>query len=227
MDANSGRILYGVLSFGGFLGVGDKLFAIPWESLRLPDDAKAFTLSVSKDRLKNAEGFDKNNWPNFADETWATKTYKFYDRTPYWTGRDVSLEQKSRGPGGTYRDRWYDRVTVWQKASDLCGKDAHNTKNEDIGRISDLAIDPDAGRVLYGILSYNAKLYAVPMSALTLSNDGKKFVINVNKEDLNNMPSFTSTNWPNMADRQWATRAHEQFRVEPYWNEPRIERTNP
>jgi sporulation protein YlmC with PRC-barrel domain len=68
VDAHSGRILYGVLSFGGFLGMGDKLFAIPWESLELPADAKDVVLNVNKDRLKNAEGFDKSHWPNFADE---------------------------------------------------------------------------------------------------------------------------------------------------------------
>jgi sporulation protein YlmC with PRC-barrel domain len=157
------------------------------------------------------------------------KTYKYYDRTPYWQSSDpASLEQKNRGAGGTYRDRWYERTTVWQKATDLCGKDAHNTKNEDIGRITDLAIDPDGGRVLYGILAYSSKLFAVPMNALALSNDGKKFVINVSKEELNSMTGFTSTNWPNMADREWATRAHAQFRADPYWNEPRIEpRNNP
>src|SRR5262245_55053171 len=60
VDATSGRILYGVLSFGGFMGMGDKLFAVPWDALELPADAKSLVLSVGKDRLKSAEGFDKN-----------------------------------------------------------------------------------------------------------------------------------------------------------------------
>jgi sporulation protein YlmC with PRC-barrel domain len=64
----SGRIAYAVLSFGGFLGMGDKLFAIPWEALKLNEESKCFVLGVDKERLKNAPGFDKNNWPDMASQ---------------------------------------------------------------------------------------------------------------------------------------------------------------
>jgi len=52
LDVPSGRIAYAVLSFGGFLGIGDKLFAVPWQALQLNEDDKCFILNVSKDRLK-------------------------------------------------------------------------------------------------------------------------------------------------------------------------------
>ena len=68
IDPHSGRIIYGVLSYGGILGIGDKLFAIPWSALTLDTDNKCFILDVSKERLEQAPGFDKDHWPSQADE---------------------------------------------------------------------------------------------------------------------------------------------------------------
>ncbi len=67
IDMQSGRISYAVLSFGGFLGMGDRLFAVPWQALKLDTENKRFTLNVSKEQLKNAPGFDKDHWPTMAD----------------------------------------------------------------------------------------------------------------------------------------------------------------
>ena len=78
IDMSSGRIAYAVLSFGGLLGMGDKLFAVPWKALALDTVNKRFTLNVPKDRLKGAPGFDKNNWPSMADKTWASGVHTFY-----------------------------------------------------------------------------------------------------------------------------------------------------
>jgi len=84
LDVEGGRITYGVLSFGGFLGMGDKLFAIPWSSLRLSTEEKCFYLDVDKDLLENAPGFDKNNWPNMAEPQWGRSIYDYYGVVPYW-----------------------------------------------------------------------------------------------------------------------------------------------
>jgi len=84
MDTDSGRISYAVLSFGGFLGMGDKLFAIPWPAMTLDTENKSFILNVSKEKLENAPGFDKNNWPDMADREWGRGVYSYYDYKPYW-----------------------------------------------------------------------------------------------------------------------------------------------
>jgi hypothetical protein len=78
IDMTGGRIAYAVLSFGGFLGMGDRLFAVPWQALKLDTANKRFTLNVSKDKLKSAPGFDKDHWPSMADNTWATDVHAFY-----------------------------------------------------------------------------------------------------------------------------------------------------
>ncbi len=78
IDMNSGTIKYAVLSFGGFLGMGDRLFAVPWQALKLDTEHKRFTLNASKEQLKNAPGFDKDHWPSMADGTWGSDVHKFY-----------------------------------------------------------------------------------------------------------------------------------------------------
>jgi hypothetical protein len=84
IDLPSGRVAYAVLSFGGFLGFGEKLFAIPWEALTLDEDNKWFILDVDKGTLENAPGFDKDNWPDMADASWSTDIHNYYGQKPYW-----------------------------------------------------------------------------------------------------------------------------------------------
>jgi len=86
IDVPSGRVAYAVLSSGGFLGLGDKLFAIPWSALTLDADRKCFVLDVDKEKLKNAPGFDKDHWPSMADPTWANEIHSYYGQRGYWTG---------------------------------------------------------------------------------------------------------------------------------------------
>ncbi len=84
IDLRTGRVSYAVLSFGGVLGIGDKLFAIPWHALQVLPDEHAFLLEIDKETLRNAPGFDKDNWPNMADSRWSTEIYNYYGQRGYW-----------------------------------------------------------------------------------------------------------------------------------------------
>ena len=85
IDSDSGRIAYAVLDFGGFLGIGNKLFAVPWSALTVCPEDKCLKMNVSKQTLENAEGFDQDNWPDFADPQWGARVHHHYGITPYWT----------------------------------------------------------------------------------------------------------------------------------------------
>jgi sporulation protein YlmC with PRC-barrel domain len=78
IDLDSGCVSYAVLSYGGILGMGDKYFAVPMQALSLDEDRKVFILDVSKDQIKNAPGFDKDNWPDMADPDFMNKLHNFY-----------------------------------------------------------------------------------------------------------------------------------------------------
>ncbi|VVE34595.1 photosystem reaction center subunit H [Pandoraea horticolens] len=84
LDVQHGTIAYAVLSFGGFLGMGDKLFAIPWHALQLDVGNKRFILGIDKEALRKAPGFDKDCWPSMADLHWAEQVHAYYTVDPYW-----------------------------------------------------------------------------------------------------------------------------------------------
>lgn len=87
VDISSSRVAYAVLSFGGFMGIGDKLFAVPLEALRYDQERNCFLLDVDKQHLENAPGFEKDNWPDMADPTWASSVHTYYHVDPYWERR--------------------------------------------------------------------------------------------------------------------------------------------
>jgi len=84
LDTMDGTVAYAVLSFGGVFGVGDKLFAVPWNALRLDTINKRFVLDADKENLKNAPGFDKDAWPSMADRQWGSAVHDYYGTRPYW-----------------------------------------------------------------------------------------------------------------------------------------------
>jgi sporulation protein YlmC with PRC-barrel domain len=78
LDVQTGKVSYAVLSFGGVFGIGEKLFAVPWDALKLDTVNERFILDVSKERLADAPGFDKDHWPDMADEAWQGQLHAYY-----------------------------------------------------------------------------------------------------------------------------------------------------
>jgi len=85
IDVPTGRVAYAVMSVGGVLGMGSKLFAIPWSALQLDTESKCFRMNVPKERFEHAPGFDKDHWPTMADQQWAEDVHSFYGARPYWS----------------------------------------------------------------------------------------------------------------------------------------------
>src|SRR5687768_74707 len=85
IDFETGRIAYAILSSGGVLGVGDKMYAIPWGLLGLDSDGRRFVLNVDKEVLKTAPGFDKNaKWPDMSEREWGSALHRYYNTPCYW-----------------------------------------------------------------------------------------------------------------------------------------------
>jgi sporulation protein YlmC with PRC-barrel domain len=79
IDLESGTVVYAALDFGGFIGIGDKLFAVPWNAFKCETNGKVqhLVLAIPKEKLKNAPGFDKSHWPVSGDPAWS-QIDKFY-----------------------------------------------------------------------------------------------------------------------------------------------------
>jgi sporulation protein YlmC with PRC-barrel domain len=78
LDTLLGEVDYAVISFGGFLGLADKLFAVPLQAMQVDTTNEEFVLDESKERLEEAPGFDKDNWPKKADLQWLQQVREFY-----------------------------------------------------------------------------------------------------------------------------------------------------
>lgn len=210
IDAERGRVVYGVLSFGGFLGLGDKWFAIPIGALILPDHAKFFVLQVEKDRLTKAPGFAKDSWPILGDDTWGTGIHEFYGHRPFW------LDEGSGSLPANLRI---------QKASEIIGRSVQNDRGDKLGEIKDLVIDPDRNRVAYAVLTFGGfmglgdKLFAIPSGVLQLPGTGGYAVLTVDKDRLKEATGFDQSQWPNLADPTLAAGVYEFYGLRPYWME--------
>jgi sporulation protein YlmC with PRC-barrel domain len=77
INLETGNVQYVVLQFGGFLGMGDKLFAIPFSELSVDPLREIFVLNRDKEYLKQAPGFDQDHWPD-------TNDHYYTETDAYW-----------------------------------------------------------------------------------------------------------------------------------------------
>jgi sporulation protein YlmC with PRC-barrel domain len=224
IDLDSGRILFYIVGCDG------KECAIPAPVMTLPTDAKHFVASTTPDQMK-AYSFEKRNYPNFTDRGWTSQVYSHYSVGPFWvveTRSDAGTPKTGTLTSSRAEDHmWYRFPVRTQRATELIGMDVRNQQNENLGKIEDLAIDPDANRVIYGVLSFGGflgmgdKFFAVPWSSMKQASSGQdKLTLNVDKDRLKNASGFDKKNWPNMADQRWATETHKFYGNEPYWIDP-------
>jgi sporulation protein YlmC with PRC-barrel domain len=218
-----GEAAYAVLSFGGTLGVGDKLFAMPWSVLRAvePDTAKknserSLVLSCDKERLKGAPGFDKAHLSVMASSNWAKDIDAYY-----LAEQPVKSKQPVEAGART-------SVITW-KCSELDGASVKTPKGEKLGDIEEIAIDTN-GRVCYvalsvgGFLGMGESHVAVPWDALKFSLEGEKgdkrvITFDTTKKQLEQAPKFKvgKDKVGEMTDQKFLDAVYDYYSVQPYW----------
>jgi sporulation protein YlmC with PRC-barrel domain len=87
IDMEAGRVAYAVLSFGGFLGLGNKWVPVPWDAVALRPDEKALLLHIDKDKLQKAPNFEGTSLPELANRQWGAVIHTYYGYPPYWEKR--------------------------------------------------------------------------------------------------------------------------------------------
>lgn len=191
IDVNNGRVHYVVLSFGGFLGLGDKLFAYPARSFTPASNKDELILNVAKERLKDAPGFESNKYPDFG-------TADYRERVDSYFGPTVKIETRPNM-----------RLI---RGSELLGKNVNGANGRDLGEIEDVVINMANGNVRYAVLAFdqswslNDKLFAFPLQSFKQGATWRDdLVLNISKEKLNNVPGFDKSRWPNVNDPQWIT----------------------
>lgn len=184
VDMKTGQVPYAVLSFGGIAGLGDKLFAYPVSSFKASAKGDDLLLNVDQDRLKNAPGFDKDNWPDWTDNKYRSEV----DR--YHTSPGSKAAAASSG---------------LMRASAVLGKDVNDRQGKDAGEIEDLVVNLGSGKVHYAVLDFDKewspddKLVALPLKAFTVPSDPKdKLVLNASRESVKNAKAFDENQWADL-----------------------------
>jgi len=220
----NGQIAYAVLSYGGVLGVGDKLFAIPWSLLRAKHQGDESNLrlaiNIDKDRLKSAPGFDKDHWPSGSDCSVLDSTDKYYAAECSTAGSKSAVEASAR-----------NATTLVLRVSKLNGRNVENAAGDKIGDIKTVYIDPAYGRVNYvalsvgGFLGIGDRVVAVPWDAIktTVTDNKEKLTLNATKEQLEKAPQYLSdkAKAKDMVDATWIGTVYSYYTVRPYWSDAR------
>jgi len=91
----TGNIQYAILSFGGVLGMGNKLFPIPWSLLTISPSRDYVLLDIDKESLKHAPAFEHDAWPNMTDPAWRRGIHDYYRvERPVLDERRVDVEHR-------------------------------------------------------------------------------------------------------------------------------------
>lgn len=233
IEPASGSIDYAVISFGGFLGMGDKLFAVPFTLLKAPSVPEGsrlayFTFDVDKSRLEKAPGFDRKNWPDVAAPTFGQEIDRYYNtpraRPARAEGDDITPPASGRTDPGLAIDA--NQNFRLCKASELIGKDIRSPQDDDLGEIKELVLDPGRSRVNYfvmksgGFLGIGDKLLAVPWQAVKCDRRDNKdrLVLGASKERLEKAPAFDDKDWKRMTDPAWIEDLYAYYGARPYWS---------
>jgi sporulation protein YlmC with PRC-barrel domain len=202
IEATTGNVAYAVLTSGGFVGLGGKLFAIPWRALQQPTSTKAFRLDMTEEQLKQAPGFDKDQWPDLEDRHWGDTVHAYYGQPPYW-GQQL--------PPKTSREAEEQVPQRLLKASHVLKSEVMTPDGQWLGDIEEVVIDTAVGKVAYAVLSarekwlgLGEKWFAIPWHTLQQSAGLGTFTLDVDKETLQKAPGFDKDNWPNRATTRWA-----------------------
>jgi sporulation protein YlmC with PRC-barrel domain len=217
VDLESGRLLYTVVSVGGFLGIGERLVAVPPETLRR--SGNTFQMEADKEKLSNAPQFlDSSDRANeMLSPTFVSSAYKYFGESTWFEGGSSSAQF-----GSAFR------------ASTLLGIDVKDTANQNLGEVDNLLIDLAAGRLAFIILNPDRSLnlrserYALPPMALTPGADRSTLTLGIDRQRLTSAPGFAQNNWPDLSGER-GSQVYEFYGKRPYTGgtlQPTSGRTN-
>lgn len=224
IDPETGEIRYAVISFGGVMGLGDKLFAVPFDLLEAPevkagDDLAYFTLDIDKSRMENAPGFERSKWPDINDEKWCSEVDQFYGSL---SGKPAADAVRAIDP---------NVKSCLCRSSELIGKNVHNLQEDDLGEIKELVLDPGHSRVSYfvlksgGFLGMGGKLFAIPWDVIHVTRDGdeERMTLDMTKERFEKAPEYKDSDWNRMSNPDWIEEVYSYYDTRPYWSVARAQ----
>jgi sporulation protein YlmC with PRC-barrel domain len=88
IDKRSGQVAYAVMSFGGFMGLGEEYYTLPWGVLKYNTGLDAYELNLTEDQLRGAPRRTAEGHDASYDREWEEHVHRYYNATPYWGASD-------------------------------------------------------------------------------------------------------------------------------------------
>lgn len=165
LDLQGGKVHAAVLEFGGILGMGEKHYAFPLSQLQPGKGSNQFTMDVDKQKLENAQGFAKGQWPEMDDEYWGRVGGQASAGATQQPGQQQSQPQGAK------------QSMILVRASELRGKSVSDKQGQDVGEIHDVVVDMKSGQLRNVLIDVSdAGQAQVPANSLT-KGTGDQFVL--------------------------------------------------
>lgn len=211
IDVPAGRLAFMVFSLENIDGIDrHRLYPIPLSAFNLTHFQEDFTLPIPRERLVYAPSFHKDNWTVLNDQNFAAEVYEFYNQAPYWHAGHFH-----EPAGAVQMSPAYGAQLI--RGKQLLGRDVHDERNEKIGELEDVALDPVSGQILYGVVEADSflglgnDLTAVPWELLRIPGDEGDLELLVNRSTFESAPTFKDDTWPNMTDPGWSHSIYQHF----------------
>jgi sporulation protein YlmC with PRC-barrel domain len=217
------HVSYVALSSGGVMGVGSKLYAIPWQALKVEADGRV-TTSITKDQLKTAPEFTHHNWPSQADTHWLSSSAAGQTAAESTTGRSTATEStttpSATSPSATSQPAAGNMAVQARRVTHLTGMEVKNPEGQDIGNIEDFSINTPDGRIIYDIISFGGvagvgeRYAAVPPASVRIQPQTHTALLNATRQALDAV-AFKPSEPPDLASREYMQRIYSTFRPAP------------
>ncbi len=234
VDVESGRIIFLVLSTGGYLGIADTLMAVPPEVLHHDVTKKVLILDANKEKFKDAPVFEMTKWAESTTSKQLSKVYNHYGEATAFNfvlpsdsvsgdsiKPDVIVGEKHIANGNNLIPE--SGLALLQKTGKLMGTPVKNLQEEKVGKVEDILLDIPSGRVLAlivssgGFLGMGDELSAIPPTAFRFSADMETLQLGASKEVLSKAPHFKANEWPNFSHPTYTDGVYRAYKVTPYF----------
>ncbi|MFN2370922.1 MAG: PRC-barrel domain-containing protein [Candidatus Krumholzibacteriia bacterium] len=248
MDSQHQNVSYAVLAFGGFLGLGKDLRAIPWQALTIQrgasgseergmrtdrsgrdrdqDNEISIVLNASKEQLENAEGFSDDNWPDTGNERWTQDVRSSFDGKTDNQGREsTTMADRNTDADRRYRDKVGEQKAMKsRRLSNVMGETMKDHRDEDIGEIETVLIDANRGALAYAVVDVSdlddlGDTEQVAIPWRALQTRGDELTLTTEVASLDRM-KYARDGRNQLENRARASEQHALCKTEPYWQGP-------
>ena len=175
IDKYTGQVVYAVMSFGGFLGIGENYYPLPWQMLTYDTRLGGYVFDLDRSRLEHAPSYVSTDAPNWSDRSYTSGI----DR--YWFKGQTTSRAEGLAADETNRLISSDKVE---------GTRVYNPKGEHLGSVHHLMIDKYTGEVAYAVMAFGGflgigeKYHPLPWQMLTYDTRLGGYVVDLDRDRL-------------------------------------------